>query len=68
MPFPKLVVQTCTSQSGFGSECLSHPSGSWVLDKDPLLVERDKDDQVNLLMTILQKLQQEQQNSWNGLE
>ena len=67
MPFPQASCCRGFSQSGFTSGCPSRPSGSQVLDKDALLVERDEDDPMNLLMTILQKLQQEQQNSWNGL-
>jgi hypothetical protein len=51
-----VVAQTCTFQSGFASGCPSHPSGSWVSLEDALLVERDEDDQVNLLLTILQNI------------
>ena len=67
MPFPQASCWRGFSQSSFTSRFSSHPSGGWIPLEDALLVEQGEDDRVNLLVTILQKLEQEQQNSWNRL-
>jgi len=70
MPFPQASCWRGFSQSGFTSRFSFHPSGGRIPLENALLVERGEDDRVNLLLilcVILQKLQQEQQNSWNGL-
>ena len=67
MPFPRASCWRGFSWSGFTSGYPSHPSRGWIPLEDAVLVERGEDDRVNLLVPILQKLQQEQQNSWNGL-